>query len=126
MLHATHYSVFITSYLLFAIYYIILVSKCNSRTCPNIPFSVQNTLVPVQIVQKTVQIQMTFLGILTIYPPSKFNLRFVRMNVQEFFYYLYYILSYFEKLFFFLKIWTGIRPISTCSLLEVCKFGQKP
>ena len=58
---------------------------------------VESGSVSVQIVQKTVQIQMTFLGISTIYPPSKFNLRFVRMNAQEFFYSLYYILSYFFK-----------------------------
>ena len=103
-----------------------IFSKCNSRTCPNIPVSVQNTLVPVQIVQKTVQIQMTFLGFLKIYPPSKFNLRFLRMNVKEFFYYLNYIQSYFEKTNFFFKIWSETRPDSTCALLEVCKSGQKP
>ena len=32
----------------------------------------------------------------------------------------------FLKKTYFFKIWTGIRPDSTCSLLEVCKFGQKP
>ena len=105
---------------------IVIGSKCKLETCPNIPVSVQNTLVPVQIVPKPVQIQMTFFGIWTIYPPSKFNLRFLRMNVKEFFYYLNYIQSYFEKTNFFFKIWSETRPDSTCALLEVCKSGQKP
>ena len=101
-------------------------SKGKLETCPNIPVSVQNTLVPVQIVPKSVQIQMTFFGIWTIYPPSKFNLRFLRMNVKEFFYYLNYIQSCFEKTNFIFKIWSETRPDSTCALLEVCKSGQEP
>ena len=91
------FSGFLVFKLVFLPYSHTIASKCNSRTRPNIPFPVQNTLVPVQIVQKTVQIQMTFLGISTIYPPSKFNHRYLKINVQEFFQYLYYILSYFGK-----------------------------
>ena len=64
---------------------LVTISKGKPETCPNIPVSVQNIQVSVQIVQKPVQIQMVFFGILTIYPPSKFNRNYQRINVQEFF-----------------------------------------
>ena len=60
-------------------------SKGKPGTCPNIPVSIQNIQVSIQIVPKPVQIQMVFLGILTIYPPSKFNRNYQRINVKEFF-----------------------------------------
>ena len=89
-------------YQILAIYYSgmagwVTISKGKPETCPNIPFSIQNIQVSIQIVLKPVQIKMVFLGILTIYPPSKFNRIYQRINVKEFFYYLFYILSYFEK-----------------------------